>query len=154
MIVRNRPQKTDPPSEPPAPRGRSASRKRSLRGRSQSGKSTRQPCKNFLKGTCTKLLCDYWHPPECQFYKSETGSKFGAEGSFPHWKVEKQPNKRPKKGGDKSAVAIVKSVRQLGCVSQDAESPESVTISWKSTKVFGSNRRVRFTRVASSKHPR
>ena len=39
------------------PRGRSASRKRRLRGRSPSGKTNRQPCKNFLKGTCTKLPC-------------------------------------------------------------------------------------------------
>ena len=58
--------KTAPHSEPPTPRGGSASRKRSLKSRSPSGKTIRQPCKNFLKGTCTKLPCDYWHPPECQ----------------------------------------------------------------------------------------
>ena len=106
-------------------------------------------CKKLLKGACTRLPCDYWHPPaECPFYKWETGCKFGEECSFPHWKVEEQPNKRPKKGGDKSAVAILKSVRQLGCVSQDAEPPESVTISRKGTKVSGPIRRVRFTRAA------
>ena len=65
--------------------------KRSPRCMSPSGKSSRQPCKNFLKGTCTKLLCDYRHLPECQFYKSESGCKFGTECSFPHWKVEEQP---------------------------------------------------------------
>ena len=54
-------------------------------------------------------------PPNVSFM-SQTGCKFGAEFSFPHWKFEEQPNKRPKKGGDKSAVAIVKSIRQLGCV--------------------------------------
>ena len=95
--------KTAPPSEPPTPRDRSASRKRSLRGRSQSGKTNRQPC--------TKLPCDYWHPPESQFYKSFSGCKFRTECSFQHWKVEERQNKRPKKGGDKSAVAIVKDVR-------------------------------------------
>ena len=42
----------------------------------------------------------------------------------------------------------MKSVRQLGCVSQDAEPPESVTISRKGTQVFGPIRRVRFTRDA------
>ena len=67
---------------------------------------------------------------------------------FRIWKVEEQPNKRPKKGGDKSAVAFVKSVRQLGCVFQDAEPPESVAISRKATKVMGSLRGVRFTRAA------
>ena len=39
--------------------------------------------------------------------------------------------------GDKSAVAFVKSVRQLGCVSQDAEPPVSVSISRKGKKVLG-----------------
>ena len=75
---------------------------------------------------------------------SEEGCKFGAECSFPHWKVEEQPNTKPKKG----AVAVVRSVRRLGCVSQDAQPPESVTISRKGTKVLGPIRRVRFTRSA------
>ena len=61
---------------------------------------------------------------------------------------EAQPNTRPKNGGDKSAVAVVKSVRQLGCVFQDAEPPESVAISRKATKVMGALRGVRFTRAA------
>ena len=57
--------KTATSSEPPKhPRGRSASRKRSLRGRSPPGKSNRLPCRDFLKVTCTKLPCDYWHPPK------------------------------------------------------------------------------------------
>ena len=67
---------------------------------------------------------------------------------FPHWKVEEQPNKKPKKVDDKSAVAIVKIVRQLICVSQDAEPPQSAAISGKGTKVLGPIRRVRFTNAA------
>ena len=51
--------KAAPPSELSMTRGGSASRKRSLRGRSQSGKCNRKQCKNFLKGTCTKLPCDF-----------------------------------------------------------------------------------------------
>ena len=78
---------------------------------------------------------------------SESGCKFGTVCSFPHWKVEEQPNKRPKKGGDKSAVAIVKDVRQMGCVSQDVEPPESSAISRKGTTILGPIRRVRFTRT-------
>ena len=44
---------------------------------------------------------------------------------FPHHKVDEQPNKKPKKGyyphnDDKNAVAMVKIVTQLGCVSQDS----------------------------------
>ena len=49
---------------------------------------------------------------------------------FPHHKVDEQPNKKPKKGyhshkrrenDDKNAVATVKMVPQLGCVSQDSD---------------------------------
>ena len=56
--------------------------------------------------------------------------------------------KNPKKGGDKSAVAIVKSVRQLSCVSQDTEPPESAAVSRKGNRVLEPIRRVRFTRAA------
>ena len=87
-------------------------------------------------------------PPECQLDKSELGCKFGSKCSFPHWKVEEQPNKKPKKGGDKSAVAFVKEVRQLGCVLQDTEPLESSSILRKGTKVLGPFRRVRFRRAA------
>ena len=87
-------------------------------------------------------------PPECQFYKSESGCIFGTECSFSALEGWGATQQRPKKGGDKSAAAIVKDVRQLGCVSQDSEPPESVTISRKGTKVLGPNRRVRFTRSA------
>ena len=100
------------------------------------------------RGACTKSHCEYWHPPECQFYESESGCKFETECLFPHWKVEEQPNKKPKKVDDKSAVAIVKRVRQLICVSQDAEPPQSAAISGKGTKVLGPIRRVRFTNAA------
>ena len=62
--------KAAPSSEPPTPKGRNTARRRSFRGRSQSGKSNRQPCKNFLKGACTYLLCDHWHFPKCQFFLS------------------------------------------------------------------------------------
>ena len=58
---------------------------------------------------------------------------------------------KAEKGGDKNAAAILKDVRQFGCVSQDAEPPESVTISRKSTKVLGQIRRVRLTK-ATQRH--
>ena len=91
--------KAEPPSEPQSSktRGRSVSRKRNARGRSQSEKFNRPPCKYFLKLSCTKLPCDYWHPLECQFKKSESGCKFCAECSFPHWKVEEKPNTKAEK---------------------------------------------------------
>ena len=48
---------------------KNASRTRSLRGRSPSGKMARLPCKDYLKGTCTTPFREKWHPPECLFYK-------------------------------------------------------------------------------------
>ena len=44
---------------------KNASRTRSSRGRSPSGKMARQPFKDYLKGTCTNSFYDKWHPPEC-----------------------------------------------------------------------------------------
>ena len=84
---------------------------------------------DFLTGTCTRTSCEYWHPPECQFFKNETGCKAGDKCLFPHHKIEEQPSKKSKKSNipkrresdDKNAVAVVKSVSQLGCVSLDSD---------------------------------
>ena len=43
---------------------RNASRNRSPRGKSPSGRISRWPCKDYLKGTCTNSNCQKWHPPE------------------------------------------------------------------------------------------
>ena len=51
------------------------SKKRSIQGKSNHGAILRQPCRYYLKGTCTRSPCEYWHPPECQLYKTETGCK-------------------------------------------------------------------------------
>ena len=49
---------------------------------------------------------------------------------FPHYKVDEQPNREPteratsqkkRESEDKGAVAILNSVSQLGCVSQDSD---------------------------------
>ena len=111
------------PSEPTASRGRSVSKKRSIQGKSNHGAILRPPCRYFLKGTCTRSPCEYWHPPECQFFKTQNRAlKPGIS--------DEQANKKPKKGcyshtrresDDKNAVANVKIVPQLGCVSKDSE---------------------------------
>ena len=90
------------------------------------------------------------------FYKSESGCKFGDECSFPHWKVEEQPKKKPKKGGDTSAAAILKSVRQLVCVLQDTEPLESPPILREGTKSLGtfSTSTIHKSYAASCQHPR
>ena len=81
---------------------------------------------------------------------------------FPHHKVDEQPSTKPKKGyyspkkrresDNKNAVAFVKTVPQLGCVSQDPETLESErgAESPKNPmqKVSGPIRQVRFTQSA------
>ena len=56
---------------------RNASRTRSPRGKSPSGRMSRWPCKDYLKGTCNNSFCEKWHPPECLFYKTKSGCRFG-----------------------------------------------------------------------------
>ena len=50
-----------------------ASKTRSPRGRSPSGRMFRWPCKDYLRGTCTNSLCEKWHLQN----KSESGCRFG-----------------------------------------------------------------------------
>ena len=85
---------------------RKASRTRSPRGSSLSGRIPRWPCKDYLKGTCNNSF--KWHPPECLFYKTKSGCLFGEKCSYAHRQVDEQPSKRSKKNDDKSAVAMLK----------------------------------------------
>ena len=115
---------------------KNASKTRSPRGRSPSGELARLPCKDYLKGTCTTPFCEKWHPPQCLFCKSQNGCRFGEKCSHAHRQVDEQPSKKPKKNGDKSAVAMLNITRQLGCVSQDMEPPKSTTILRKSSNIL------------------
>ena len=76
--------------------------------RSPSGRTSRWPCKDYLKGTCNTSFCEKWHPPECLFYKTKSGCRFGEKFSCAHRQVDEQPSKRSNKNGDKSAVAMLK----------------------------------------------
>ena len=76
--------------------------KRSIRGKSNHGAILRQPCRYYLKGTCSRSPCEYWHPPECHFYKAETGCKAGdkchnwvaARKTQKHWYLREENCKR------------------------------------------------------------
>ena len=87
---------------------RKASRTRSPRGNSPSGRMSRWPCKDYLKGTCNNSFCERWHPPECLFYNTKNGCRFGEKCSYAHCQVDEQPSERSKKNDDKSAVAMLK----------------------------------------------
>ena len=100
-----------------------------------------------VKGTCTTPFCEKWHPPECLFYKSENGCRFGEKCSYAHRQVDEQPSKRSNKNGDRSAVAMLKITRQLGCVFQDMEPPKSSSILRKSSNIRKPNRCVRFIKA-------
>ena len=86
-----------------------------------------------------------WHPPECLFYKSKSGCRFGEKCSSAHRQVDEQPSRRSKKNGDKSAVAMLKITRQLGCVFQDMTPPKSILP--KSTDMQRPIQRVKFTKA-------
>ena len=76
---------------------RKTSRTQSPRGKSPSGRMSRWPCKDYLKGTCTNSFCENWHPPECLFYKTKSGCRFGEKCSYAHRQVDGQPSTRSKK---------------------------------------------------------
>ena len=87
---------------------RKSSRTRSPRGKSPSARTSRWPCKDHLKGTCKNSFCEKWHPPECLFYKTKSGCRFGEKWPFAHRQVDEQPSRRSEKNDDKSAVAMLK----------------------------------------------
>ena len=87
---------------------RKSSRTRSPRGRSLSGRTSRWPCKDYLRETCNNSFCERWHPPECLYYKTKSGCRFGEKCSFAHRQVNEQPTKRSKSNDDKSAVVLLK----------------------------------------------
>ena len=80
--------------------------------------------------------------------KKQSGCKFGDECAFMHEQVEGQPNKRPKKNGDKRAVAMLQNSQQLGCVFEDIEPPKSSSILRKSTNILRTTRIVQFSNAA------
>ena len=79
--------------------------------KSPSGRMSRWPCKDYLKGTCNNSFCEKVAPSR-MFYKTKSGCRFGEKCSYAHRQVDEQPTKRSKKNGDKSAVATLKKHEQ------------------------------------------
>ena len=87
---------------------RKSSRTRSPRGKSPSRRMSRRPCKDYLKGTCTKSFCEKWHPPE---YPCSTRPRVVADlGKSARMHIVRLMNNLVKspKNDDKSAVAMLK----------------------------------------------
>ena len=87
---------------------RKASITRSPREKSPSGRMSRWPCKDYLKGPCINSFCEKVAPPECLFHKTKSGCRFVEKCSYAHRQVDEQPCERSKKNDDKSAVALLK----------------------------------------------
>ena len=130
-----------------------SSRRRGPRGRSPSGKLTRKTCQDFMHGKCTKPSCDFWHPPECQYYKKPSGCRFDDKCAFMHQQVEGQPYKKPKRQSDEGAVARLKNSRQVVCVFQGMTKPKFSSVSRLTHTVQFSKNTLRHIKIRESKCP-
>ena len=96
--------KSSPPNPSPNSFMRQNERKpsmtRSPRGKRPSGRMSRWPCKDYFRGTCSNSFCERWHPPDCLYYKTQSGCRFGEKCSFAHRQVDEQPTKRSKSHND------------------------------------------------------
>ena len=119
---------------------RKPSRTRSPRGKIQSGRMSRWPCKDYLRGTSNNSFCQRWHPPECLFYKNKNGCRFGEKCSVAHRQVDAQPTKWSKSNNDKSAVAMLKKGNWQGRGPITDQGHDRPGKPWKrSDKKFGQN---------------
>ena len=100
-------QRQEGQSSCPAPKakaqtdGKIPSRSSGRRGESPSGTRQKIPCRNFLRSKCTCPSCNFWHPPVCLNYKSESGCTYGEKCRFRHVDVDGKPSKKSKKSGVK-----------------------------------------------------
>ena len=120
---------------------RNASRTRSPRGRSPSGRMSRLPCKNYLKELAPIHSVKNGISQNACFTSPRMDADLEKKCSFAHRQVDEQPSKRSKNNGDKRAVAML----QLGCVFQDMEPPKSSSILRKSLNILKPIRCVQFT---------
>ena len=72
------------------------------------GRTSRWPCKYYLKGTCHNSFCEKWHLQNACTTRPRVVVGFGEMCSFALRQVDEQPTKRSKKNDDKSAVAMLK----------------------------------------------
>ena len=119
-------------SEPTFSRGRRVSRKRSIRSKSNHGSILRQPCRYYLKDTLTRTSCEYLASARVPFFFLKKMKRVVRLETTICFRITRFMNNQIKsrkratsqtrrESDDKNAVAIVKSVSQLGCVSQDSD---------------------------------
>ena len=97
---------------------KNASRTRSLGGKSPKSKNVSTavqelPQRNLHHSVLWKMASS-----RVLVLQAESGCRLGEKCSYAHRQFDEQPSTRSKKNVDKSAVAMLKSTRQLGCVFQ------------------------------------
>ena len=126
---------------------KNASRTRRLTGRSPSGKMARLPCKDYLKGTCNTPFYQKCISQSACSFSQKVDADLVKSALMHTARLKNSLAKRSQKNGDKSAVAMLKITRQLGCVFQEMEPPKSTTILRKSSNILKPIRCVRFTKA-------
>ena len=71
---------------------------------SPSARTSRWPCKDYLRGTCNNSFCGKRHPPECLSYKTKIGCRFVEKCSYAHRQADEQPSKRSQKEWQKWSI--------------------------------------------------
>ena len=77
------------------------------------------------KGTCTNLFCENGIIQDACSTSPKKDADFGESALMRIASLMNGLAKRSKKNGDKSAMAMLKITRKLGCVFQDMEPPKS-----------------------------
>ena len=66
----------------------------SMKGKSPSGKENRDPCMDYVKGSCKRgRTCDFWHPDICKLFSDRQACKHGLECEFLHPKSARSSSK-------------------------------------------------------------
>ena len=87
---------------------RKPSRTRSPRGKSPSGRKSRWPCKDYLRGSCNNSFCKRLASSRMLVLQKQEWLPFWGKVPFAHRQADAQPTKRYKTNDDKSAVALLK----------------------------------------------
>ena len=97
--------------------GQRPSKRSGSRGESRSGASGTIP--HRYRGKCTNPSCNYWHPPVCQNYLSESGCTYGNRCYFRHVEADGVPSKKVEERWCERISCLIKVVPTIGlCVSR------------------------------------
>ena len=141
---------------------RKPSRTRSPRGKSPSGRMSRWPCKDYLRGTCNNSICElqkqewlpFWEKCSSKSNNDKSAVALLKKGDWhergsvtdrSHDRSGKPDKRSVKKLERKSSQRRSSDARQLGCVFQDMTPPKSILR--KSTDMPKPIQRVKFKKA-------